>query len=395
MIVIKPERGASVRITKAAVPNMEERLRQSLVAVYNGRLDNVLSSLQSTGKKYYFRLPGEADGRSRTAAAMRSKGLDVDIHREIAEAAFLLVTPGNPRTDGIPVRADRFAAEAVMQGAHLYAPGVKNCQGLKAGMEASVEAQDGTVVGSGIARQGETAILRFHQGIAVETLESRFRLPALRETPWYSDGQIHLQSLPAMVASHVLDPKPGETIVDLNCSPAGKMSHVCQLTNNKATIIGFDRSTRKIEKAREHLERLHCKNYQLIAHDSRYANLDYSIKADKVLVDPPCTALGVMPKLSINTNVEDVKNLASYQKQFLRSAAGMTKTGGTIVYCVCTITREECEEVVSFAEAELGLKEVSAEPKVRSPVANSSGLSQRFDPEYDGAGFFIAKFVKP
>src|SRR5213592_3841972 len=74
--------------------------------------------------------------------------------------------------------------------------------------------------------------------------------------------------------------------------PAGKMSYLCQLTDNRARVVGFDRNTRKTEKAREHLERLRCKNYQLIAHDSRYAHLDYTLRADKVLVDPPCTGLG-------------------------------------------------------------------------------------------------------
>lgn len=374
---------------------MEEALRQSLARVYGGRIDNVLTSLQNVGRRYYLRLTGEPDTRSTTVAKMRSRGLEVGADESIEEAAFLPVKKGAPQSNGVPVRADRFAAEAVILGAHLYAPGVKDCKGLRAGMEAFVETREGIVVGSGLAKQGETSILRFRQGVAVETLESKFRLPALRETSWYKDGLIHLQSLPAMVACHVLDPKPGETIVDLNCSPAGKMSHICQLTDNEARVVGFDRNARKIEKAKEHLERLHCKNYQLVAHDSRYANVDYTLRADKVLVDPPCTGLGVMPKLSVDASLESVRNAAHYQKQFLRSATGIVKDGGTVVYSVCTITSEECEATVEYANKELGLKEVISEPIVRSAVPHSPGLSQRFDPEYDGTGFFIAKFVKP
>src|SRR5207245_6768347 len=111
----------------------------------------------------------------------------------------------------------------------------------------------GTRVGSGIERQTETIILRYHQGIAVEILHSRFLLPHMRETSWYEAGQIHLQSLPAMVTCQVLDPKPDEVIVDLNCAPAGKMSYLCQLTRNKARVIGFDRNEEKIDKPRKHL----------------------------------------------------------------------------------------------------------------------------------------------
>ena len=348
------------------------------------------------GPRYYFRLNAGAQARTELVENIRAKGLEVGVHKIIPEAAYLPVTEGTlSAEEGTLVGADKFAAEAVMQGAHLYAPGVRNCKGLRAGMKARVEDRDGNIVGSGIARQGETSILRYHQGIAVETLDSRFCLPPLRETSWYNEGLIHLQSLPAMATCNVLDPQPGEVIVDLNCSPAGKMSYLCQLTADKATVIGFDRNTRKIEKAKEHLERLHCKNYQLIAHDSRYAHLDYTLNADKVLVDPPCTGLGVMPKLSVDATMTDVNCLAAYQKQFLRAAASIVKKGGTIVYSVCTITGEECEQMVEFSEDELGLVEEEAKPMVRCNASRSNGQSQRFDPELDGIGFFIAKLVKP
>ena len=374
----------------------DETLRTSLERVYDGRLDRVLKSLQGMGSGYYFRLNSLARTAQEILENIHLDGLEIKLHSQIPDAACIPVTEQTPSSEGIPVQADRFAAEAVMQGAHLYAPGVKNCKGLRAGMKATVEDKTGIVVGSGIARQGETTILRYHRGIAVETLTSRFRLPPFRETSWYTEGLIHLQSLPSMVACHVLDPGPGEVIVDLNCSPAGKMSYLCQLARNEARVLGFDRNQSKIEKAREHLERLRCKNFQLIAHDSRYAHLDYTLRADKVLVDPPCTGLGVMPKLSLDTEMNDVKNLVAYQKQFLKAAASIVKKGGSVVYSVCTITGEECEEIVGYAEDELGLVETPADPRVAKMDQNSTrGVGQRFDPEYDGAGYFIAKFVKP
>ena len=369
-------------------------LRQSLERVYNSRLESVLGSLGRMGRRYYFRLNDLAGKSSETIKEIRSEGLGVKVHESFHDVAYLPVTESTPKLEGRLVEADRFAAEAVMQGAHLYAPGVRNCQGLKAGMRATVVDETGIPVGSGIARQSETTILRYHQGIAVEILSSRFRIPPLRETSWYQRGLIHLQSFPAMVTCRVLDPKPDETIVDLNCSPAGKMSYLCQLTDNMARIIGFDRNEQKIGKAKEHLERLHCRNYQLIAHDSRYAHLDYTIKADQVLVDPPCTGLGVTPKLAIETTMTDVANLAAYQKQFLRAAASIVKEGGTVVYSVCTITSEECEEMVKFAENGLGLVETEQDPMV-GRVRHLCEIGQRFDPEYDGVGYFIAKFVKP
>src|SRR5207237_5205601 len=185
--------------------------------------------------------------------------------------------------------------------------------------------------------------------------------------------------------------KPDEVIVDLNCEPAGKMSYLCQMTKNRARIIGFDRNEEKIEKAREHLDRLRCENYQLIAHDSRYAHLDYKFNADKVLVDPPCTGLGVMPKLSIETTKRDIENLSSYQKQFMTTAAALVTEVGTVVYRVCTVTGEECEEVARFAEEKLGLVKAAANPIVARAGLCSGELTKRYGPELYGSGHCLTK----
>ncbi len=374
---------------------LDELLLASLETVYNGRLDKILESLRRMGSRYYFRLNTLAGDDSETLEDMRSHCLEVSVHETVREAAFLPVTEAKLEAGGLSIEADRFAAEAVWQGAHLYAAGVRKCHGVRAGMTVTVVDEQGVPVGKGLVRQSETSILRYRQGLAVEILSSRYRLPGFMETPWYKDGLIHLQSLPAMVTCRVLDPKPDEVIVDLNCAPGGKMSHLCQLTGNKARIVGFDRNEEKIAKTQRHLIRLRCENYQLIPQDSRYAHLDYSIKADRVLVDPPCTGLGVMPKLSIGSSMDEVRNLSCYQRQFLTAAAGLVKKGGTIVYSVCTITGEECEAVVAFAEEKLQLEKVEALPLIGRRGMDLEGLTQRFDPELDGAGYFIARFVKP
>ena len=362
--------------------------------VYHDRLDRVIKSLHSMGPRYYFRINTLRSSRSRIQSEMRGQGIDARLDETVQEAAFIPASEHSPLPRGVSVQADRFAAESVLQGAHLYAPGVRRCHGLRAGSSATVTDQFGVVVGVGVARQSETSILTYRQGIAVEVKENRFRLPSLMDKVWYEKGEIHLQSLPAMVTCLVLDPKPGETIVDMNCAPGGKLAHICQSTDNQAKIIGFDRNARKVEKARKQLERLGCQNYRLVNHDSRYAHTDFSLKADRVLVDPPCTGLGVTPKLSVTTRERDVENLASYQKQFLSAAKRIVKPGGTVVYSVCTITGEECEDVARFAIEHCGLKLEEASPIIGRPGHDPQGLTQRFDPELDWLGYFIAKFTK-
>jgi 16S rRNA C967 or C1407 C5-methylase (RsmB/RsmF family) len=369
---------------------LESRLRE----VYGPRIGKVLSAMVAMPSRYYFRINTLRAEQDAVIQSMRSNGLHAEAHPQLDDAAFLHPRPSKIETEANIVEAERIAAEAVQLGAHLYAPGVRRCHGLRPGMKVTVVDENGTPVGSGVSHQSETSVLTYRQGIAVEIFISRAGLPSIMGTKWHTDGHIHLQSLPAILTSHIMDPKPGETVIDLNCAPGGKTSHISQLTQNQARIIGFDRNKRKVQKAKEHMKRMGCTNYQLISHDSRYVHLDYNIKADRVLVDPPCTALGIVPKLAIETTMQNVENSADYQKQFLTTASKITKKHGTIVYSVCTITKEECEDVVGFAEKELGLVLHEQTPFLAETGFDSDCLTQRFNPDTNETGYFIARFTK-
>lgn len=373
---------------------LEPGLYERLADFYGARMRELVCALARMGPRYYFRLNSLTCDPELVLEEI-SSGLEKVRRDEVLDdAGWFGVREINVQPRGVRVVADKFAAEAVLQGAHLYSKGVKQCSGLKYGSEATVIDEDGRVAGVGVSKQSETSILNYRQGVAVEVQENRYGLPSLMDTEWYAKGQIHPQSLPAMVACKVLDPQPGEVIVDMNCAPGGKMSYLSQLTMNKARVIGFDRNDRKIEKTRMQLERMGCKNYNLVAHDSRYVHLDYSLKPDRVIVDPPCTGLGVTPKMSVDITARDIDDLSAYQRQFLRAASHIVKPGGTIVYSVCTITREECEDMAEFGLDELGLELDNAEPRIGSNGADSGGLTQRFDPDIHSTGFFIARFRK-
>ena len=353
----------------------------------------MVSAIFSLPTRYYLRVNTLKTNKDTLTRALVSQGFDARPDESLEDAVYLRPHPSKIQVGNMIVEANRMAAEAVQLGSHLYAPGVRKCHGMKPGMQVTVVDDSGTPVGSGVSRQSETSILTYRQGIAVEIQRSRTGLPSIMETTWYENGETHLQSLPAILTSHVLDPRSGETIVDLNCAPGGKTSHICQLSQNQARVIGFDRNTRKIEKAKDLMQRMGCSNYQLIQHDSRYVHLDYDIKADKVLVDPPCTALGIGPKLSIKTTPRDAENSSEYQKQFLTAASKITMRGGTIVYSVCTITKEECEQIAEFGETELGLETDEQIPMRGEPGFDPNHLTQRFSPDKHETGYFIAKFT--
>jgi len=169
--------------------------------------------------RYYFRVNTLKASRDDIIKSMRSRGFRAEPHDSVRDAGFLRPLPSKVENHEVIVEADRVAAEAVQLGAHLYAPGVRRCHAIRPGMKVTVVDGNGTVVGSGMSHQSETSILTYRQGIAVEVQQNRSGLPSVLETPWHREGLIHLQSLPAILTSHVLDPQAGETIVDLNCAP--------------------------------------------------------------------------------------------------------------------------------------------------------------------------------
>jgi 16S rRNA C967 or C1407 C5-methylase (RsmB/RsmF family) len=196
-----------------------------------------------------------------------------------------------------------------------------------------------------------------------------------------------------------LDPKPDELIVDMNCAPGGKLSHISQLMYNSGKALGFDRNPQKIGKARQTLANLGCENAVLSIRDSRYLHRDMKdLEADRVLIDPPCSALGLRPKIYDFTTMARITALADYQKQFMKSASRIVKPGGVIVYSVCTFTTQECEEAVKFAEKVCGLQVVQQSLFLGSQglasYAPTSLLCQRFHPHTHEIGYFIAKFLR-
>jgi 16S rRNA (cytosine967-C5)-methyltransferase len=294
---------------------------------------------------------------------------------------------------------DKSTAESVLSGADVYAPGIVGCEGLKRHEEVGIVDVNGRLVGGGYSMMGEAQVLKVRKGLAVKITRRVYNVPSLRETDEFNQGLIYLQSFPAILAARNLDPKPGEIIVDLNCAPGGKLSHISQLMGNSGLIVGVDRRGPKISTVRETIRRLGCRNVNLIKHDARYLDVDFpSLKADRCLVDPPCSALGVTPKVYERRSEEEIEALSAYQKQFLTVASNIVKKGGVIVYSVCTVTLEECEEVAKFGVDECGL-ELEEQPF----FFGSSGVGftyqevfsvQRFHPHIHGSGFFIARFRK-
>jgi len=320
--------------------------------------------------------------------------------------------PSIPEAFSIPVKgpfelpatsknivADRIAAESVMQGANLYAPGVVNCHGVIRNDVLTVIDDLGHSVAVGRAHLSEKEILALRSGLAVETIVSKYKVPSLRHLPEYTDGLLYVQSLPAMLASRILDPQPGETIIDFCSSPGGKLTHMAQLMKNKGNLIAVDRSPKKIEKIRSNLHRLGVRNVRLLQEDSRYLDLKFpNLKADRILIDPPCSALGLRPRLYCTTSRGELSSFPSYQIQFFRPAVKLLRDGGTILYSTCTLPLSENERLIENVIEDYGLELVDQHLFLGSQGIKGfscSGRVQRFHPDiHDTCGFFIALLRK-
>lgn len=382
--------------TSAVEHAFSEDVVRLLRQVYGNETDKCLKLLPTTAELFFFRANTLRAGIEQVQQSLRRSGIESSTHPRISEAISTPTSgPFEIPTLNLRVVVDKFTAEAVLQGANVYAPGVLSCQGLRAGQKVTVVDRLHEPVALGIARMGENEILTFRKGLAIETQLARYQVPNLRALKEFADGSLYPQSLPSIVVGRVLAPAPTETIVDLTCSPGGKLSHICQLTFNQAKLIGIDRNPRKIEVTKRTLERLGCSNVTLLVCDARRVPEELTdLKADKVLVDPPCSALGLRPKLFDYSTFERVEGLAAYQKQLLRAAARLVTMGGTVVYSVCTVTKQECEEVAQFGIDKCGLELVEQEPVIGDAGEPPFHYCQRFHPHVHGTGYFIAKFRK-
>lgn len=357
----------------------------------------ILEALPTPVSTYYLRCNTIKIAPEDLKNRLRDKGFHVSQHPEIPEALGIKVKgPLEISATGNSVVVDKETAESVLQGANVYAPGIKKCQSVHPGLKVTVVSEQDDVIAVGTAVMSANEILTFRRGLAIRIEKRRYDAPQVRDLPEYSKGLLYPQSLAAMAASRVLDPQAGETVLDMNCAPGGKLSHISQLMHNSGRIVGLDRNAAKIASTRQTMSALGCSNVSLAIHDSRYASQDFqSLRPDRVIVDPPCSALGLRPKIYDKTTRGRVNNLAEYQKQFLKSAGELVKKGGTVVYSVCTYTLEECEGVVDFAEDECGLSLVQQTPFLAAEYVHPRrSLCQRFHPVFNEIGYFIAKFER-
>jgi len=172
------------------------------------------------------------------------------------------------------------------------------------------------------------------------------RLGSLINDPVMKNGYISIHDEAQGLVCHLVDPKPGETVVDLCSAPGSKSTYMAELMKNKGMIISVEVSTERLNLVVENMNRLGISIISPLLADGRFYKIE---KVDKVLVDSPCSNSGVIakrPEVKDRVNAKVIKRLAQLQFDLLDNAATFLNPGGCLIYSTCSILPAENEEVI-------------------------------------------------
>ncbi len=370
---------------------------KSLAKIYGLKdTSSILYSLRSPGSRYFLRVNTLKATAGEVVARLRNQGLAAKSLREVCDAIYFDTKGPFPvNIHEKIVVADKAASESVYMGANLYAPGVVEAEKIEAGDVVTIVNPVGIPVAEGVATMNREDIFSTRRGLAIMTLRSVYSVPSIRESEVYINGLVYDQSLPSIISIHILSPKPGWVLLDMCAAPGGKATHAAQLMKDEGEIIAVDRSPGKIRRIEENIRRLGLKSIKTVLYDSRYIDdIMGANEVDAIILDPPCTALGVRPKLFYNRDEKVFLSLPNYQRQFIKVAYKVLRKGGLMLYTTCTLTLEENEANVLYA-IKLGFNV----KEIRSTFGKRGYLGLpviRFEPHiHDTPGFFIALLEKP
>lgn len=157
-------------------------------------------------------------------------------------------------------------------------------------------------------------------------------------------GHFQVQDESSMLVGKILDPMPGQLVIDVCSAPGGKATHMAELMKNQGTVIARDVHPHKIKLIEEAANRLGIDILKTGIFDASELDKTLEGKADRVLVDAPCTGLGIIrrkPDIKWARSVGDKKEIVGLQMKILEASSNYVKPGGILAYSTCTIEREE------------------------------------------------------
>ncbi len=231
--------------------------------------------------------------------------------------------------------------------------------------------------------------------------------------PGFQTGDFYVEDEAAQLIPRILDPQPGETVLDACAAPGGKATHLAELMGDRGRIYAVDRKAVRMDLLRQNCGRLGAQSVVPIVGDVRTPsewvgmiahgpNLhEGSPPFDRILVDAPCSGLGVLRRHPEAKRRKDRSTFARHQKlqaKILASVASCLRPGGVLVYSICSTETEETEGVVApFCEANPGWMRESVAPWLPStalPFVTICGALSTMGNECGMDGFYAARLRK-
>jgi 16S rRNA (cytosine967-C5)-methyltransferase len=195
--------------------------------------------------------------------------------------------------------------------------------------------------------------------------------------PGFETGAVSVQDGGAQLAARLLDAQPGMRVLDACAAPGGKTLHIAQRTAGLAELIAVDDDPLRLARVRENLERAGL-DAILVTADLRAVPPSLApARFDRVLVDAPCSATGVIrrhPDIKLLRRPADIESFAATQREILATAFELLKPGGRLIYCTCSVMPVENEGVVT---AFLGAQPRAARAPWPEGLAQPPGLLER------------------
>lgn len=222
-------------------------------------------------------------------------------------------------------------------------------------------------------------------------------LKDLYRTAEFQAGEFEIQDLASQLVSLAANPQPGETWWDACAGEGGKTMHLADLMQNKGLLWASDRSARRLAKLKDRASRAQIFNYRAAPWEGD-AVLPTKTKFDGVLIDAPCSGVGTWqrnPHARWTTMPKDVHELAAIQAKMLTHAAPALKTGGRLVYAVCTLTRAETTAIAdTFTAAHPEFERQPVLPQLPAPSSQTLSSGHLWPHELNANGMFIAIWRK-
>ncbi|MGI6174921.1 MAG: 16S rRNA (cytosine(967)-C(5))-methyltransferase RsmB [Christensenellales bacterium] len=203
-------------------------------------------------------------------------------------------------------------------------------------------------------------------------------------------GVFSVQNAGSCLAACAVTPEAGQRILDVCAAPGGKSAMIAELMRNEGQIIACELHSHRTELIRRNMQRLGIRIVDAQTRDMRERIPSFTSRFDAVLLDAPCSGLGVMGKSDIRYKLSmgEIESLQALQQQLLRSAAQYVSPGGILVYSTCTVSPLENEEVLdAFLREQGGLFQTDDTYELH---AGHRGVLQMM-PHTHGEGFFIAR----